>query len=149
MSATERPEVRRGQVAIGVVLMAFGFLAILTIGMPFFVIGALLFVSGLTDAQRRSPTVFWPLLASLPTFFLVYVLVAPLSCTSWAIEELTSDGRAAADSGARCSNLIGIDYSGGTSYNPPLWPAVLAAIAAAGVAGVVTHRVVRTRTASV
>jgi len=53
-----------------------------------------------------------------------YMLIAPLQCSA---------GGGAGHQGVfvgrtTCTNLLGIDYSGTSSYNPPLWPALLGGI---------------------
>lgn len=145
MGRTRRTEVRWGLVVGGILLMGFGFLAILSIGMPFFVVGCLLFVAGVTGVHRTNPGIFWPLINAIVVFFAVYVLVAPLACTRSAIEVLNGDGSSAGVATTSCSNLLGIEYSGGISYDPPLWPAVVAAVTAAAVTLPVTRRVVHQR----
>lgn len=148
MGKPGRAEVRWGLVLGGVLLMAFGFLAILSIGMPFFVVGCLLFVAGVTGVHRTNPGIFWPLINAIIVFFAVYVLVAPLGCTSSAIEVLNGDGSSGGVATTRCSNLLGIDYSGGLSYNPPLWPAALTALGAAMITVPATRWRIRERTSA-
>ena len=148
MGKAGRAEVRWGLVIGGVLLMGFGFLAILSIGMPFFVVGCLLFVAGVTGVHRTNPGIFWPLINALMVFFAVYVLVAPLACTSSAIEVLNGDGSSSGVATTRCSNLLGIDYSGGLSHDPPLWPAVVSAVGAAAITIPVTRWRIRERTSA-
>jgi hypothetical protein len=42
-----------------------------------------------------------------------------------------------------CTNVLGIDYSGGGGYQPTLVPALVVALIAAGVVGLVTRRALR------
>ncbi|MPZ89949.1 MAG: hypothetical protein GEU81_18255 [Nitriliruptorales bacterium] len=127
---------RPGYVAAGIVLMVFGFISIFTIGVPILVAGVIVLVAGLTDAHRRRPRVFWPVVAAIAALFVGYVLVAPLSCTSQAVVRESGE-----DVGATsCTNLVGIDYSGGLGYNPPLWPAVAVGGGGAALAGAATRR---------
>lgn len=78
---------------------------------------------------------FVPALFALVGFFVGFMLVVPLGCTvqSMAITEGRTTTTSLADD-TSCSSAIGIDYSGSGSYNPPLWPAVLAGLLAASAA---------------
>jgi len=62
-----------------------------------------------------------------------YVLLAPLSCTS-----IASSGPL--PSRTECTNVLGIDYSGSGSYDPPLLPALLAGLIVAGIIALVLRR---------
>lgn len=118
---------------LALALVGFGILAIFSVGMPFLALGLALL--GLAPFRRR-PVVFWPILSAVISFFVGYVLVAPLGCTTRleAVEELGGAGTGARSPGAihipaegtTCTNLLGINYSGPGVYNPPLWPAVVA-----------------------
>lgn len=141
-----RRRIRPGWIAVGLVLIAFGCLAIFSIGLPILVAGALVLVAGLTDAHRERPDAFWPLAAGMGALFVGYVLVAPLSCTSRA--EAVVDGQPVGDQpvgATACTNLLGIDYSGGPGYDPPLWPAGAAAAGSAFVAGAASRRLMAGR----
>lgn len=139
---------RPSSIVAGLLLMGFGFLAILSIGLPILVVGVFVLVAGLTGAHRERPGTFWSLAAGIGAFFAGYVLVAPLSCSSRGVvvdpdqaatgEAVTGDTVGA----TTCTNLLGIDYSGGPDYRPPLWPAGTAAAGSAAVVGIVTRRVV-------
>lgn len=148
MGKAGRADVRWGLVLAGILLTGFGFLAILSIGMPFFVIGVLLFAAGVTGVHRTNPGIFWPLINAIIVFFAGYVLVAPLACTSSAVDVLNGDGSSSGVASTRCSNLIGIDYAGGISYDPPLWPAALTALGAAAITVPVTRWRIRERTSA-
>lgn len=103
-----------------VALVAFGYLALFSIGAPFLLTG--LALAALWPARRR-PQTFWPVLIGVQAFVVGYVLVTPL----WCRGEESPAGNAGS---TECFNLIGIDYSGSASYNPPLWPALIAGLAA-------------------
>jgi hypothetical protein len=105
--------------------VAFGFVTISSIGMPFLALGITLIVLA---RWRDQPRIFWPPLVGVLSFFIGFVLIAPWNCTATA----TASG----DMFTTCSNALGVDYSGGGLYNPPLWPAVAAGLilAAAGTA---------------
>jgi hypothetical protein len=112
-----------------VLLVAFGVLAIFSVGAPFLLNGLALAVLW---PARSKPNVFWPGLAGVNAFIVGYVLIAPLSCTG----SETPGGGGHTD----CFNLLGIDYSGEIPYTPALWPALLAGLAAAASVAAVTWR---------
>jgi hypothetical protein len=116
---------------LAILLVLFGFVAIFSIGAPLLVLGLTLL--GLFPYRSRA-TVFWPWLSGVISFFVGYVLVAPLHCSTRQVVEPV--GRNGAHVGGEaittCFNLLGIDYSGVNAYNPPLWPALLAGLALAG-----------------
>jgi hypothetical protein len=123
------------------VLMLFGFIAIFSIGAPFLLTGAAMILVG---PFRHRPRVLWPALAAVWSFVVAYVLVAPLGCTTSSNAVL---GSAAAATVGRtvCTNVLGIDYSGGVRYQPTLGPAFVIALIAAAVVGLVMRRVLRPR----
>ncbi len=73
------------------------------------------------------------------TFTVTYVLLAPLGCTA-----TTSPG-AVADSFTECKNVLGIDYRGGGTYDPPLLPALLAGLVAGALAAFLLRRLLKPR----
>jgi len=109
-----------------ILLLMFGTLAVLTIGTPFLVLGMALAVLRATRASRR---VFWTVIASIGSFFVAYIAVSPLWCTSSATPSGLGIGP------THCSNLIGIDYSGTGHYNPAHWPAAVTGLATATLVG--------------
>jgi hypothetical protein len=109
-------------VVVGLVLVGFGVLAIFSVGLPILVAGVFVLVAGVSDAPRRRPRAFWSSAAGLAGLFTGYVLVTPASCTSGAVAR---DNGRSVPAATHCSNVLGIDYSGGAGYNPPLWPALL------------------------
>jgi hypothetical protein len=114
-----------------ILLVAFGALAIFSIGAPFLLNGLALAVLW---PARSKPNVFWAALAGVNAFIVGYVLVAPLGCTG---RELLGGG-----GHTTCFNLVGIDYSGEIPYTPALWPALIAGLAAAAIVAAVTWRLV-------
>ena len=115
---------------VAIVLCAVGFVAILSIGAPFFLTGIAMLV---VSPWRARKDVVWPVIAAPWAFTVTYVLLAPLSCTSTvSIGPLLSR--------TECTNVLGIDYSGSGSYDPPLLPALLAGLIVAGIIALVLRR---------
>jgi hypothetical protein len=128
-----------GYWVLAVVLVAFGYLSLFSMGAPFVLTGLAMIVVG---RWRRNPAVVWPALIGVWAFVVGYVLAAPLGCT-------TSGGPAPALRGASsspalshtvCTNILGIDYSGAGIYNPSLIPGFLAGLAAAILVAALTRR---------
>lgn len=124
---------------VAVLLVAFGYLALFSIGAPFLLTGIAMMV---VFPWRTRGEVLWPALVGVWAFALGYLLVAPLGCTSTAIA--VTVGSPVAMSHTTCTNILGIDYSGTGIYNPSLVPAVLAGVTA-GTAGAVATRVLLLR----
>jgi hypothetical protein len=131
--------------SVAVSFTVFGFLDLIAIGAPFFLTGLAMIAVG---RHRHDPAVLWPALTGVWAFVLGYALTAPLGCT-------TSPGGAASGSGSGvtfahtwCTNVLGLDYSGGAGYRPPLLPAFLAGIGL-GLAVALTVRWVLSRRAPV
>jgi hypothetical protein len=134
---------RAGSIAYwagAVVLMLFGFVAIFSIGAPFFLTGAAMIVVGPLRHRRE---VLWPALLAVWSFVVAYVLVAPLGCTSSSIPLVGTTDLAQQAGRTTCTNVLGIDYSGGGLYNPPLMPALIVGLSVAVVVGLVARRVIR------
>jgi hypothetical protein len=112
-------------VAIALVLIAFGYLALFSIGFPFALTGLLMLV--LIRRRHRTdvlaPVLAWPWVCTLG-----YLLVAPIECTSTTPGTMV--GGAAATGSTTCDALF-LTYAGGPSYNPPLMPAAVAGVAVA------------------
>ena len=119
-----------------IVLISFGTLTGFSIGIPFLCLGLALVL--LAPFRHRAP-VFVPSIVALLGFFIGFILVTPLGCTVTDTVQVTSSGGATSVSpaGTTCSNVVGIAYSGTGIYNPPLWPAALAGVATAGLAGAI------------
>ena len=121
--------------AIGITLCALGFVAIFSIGAPFFLTGIAMLVASPWRGRRQ---IVVPVVAAPWAFTLTYVLLAPLSCTS-----TPSTGPLLTRT--ECSNVLGIDYSGGGAYDPPLLPALLAGLVAAGLTVAALRRLLARR----
>lgn len=124
------------------VLVVFGFITGFSIGLPFLLLGYVLFALGPVRDKRW---VFWPVCAGVIALELGYILVGPFRCTTSQTATTSSQGVTTTRSGSTsCSALIGLKYHGGPDYNPPLWPAVTvglgAGAAAAAGAWVLTWR---------
>ncbi len=126
----------RGSIAyfvLAAVLVVFGALTGLSLGVPFLLTGVLMIA---LSPSRRRPEVFWPALVAVWAFVLGYLLVGPLGCAS---SLSGTAGSPPAVSHTTCTNLLGINYSGTGTYSPSLVPAFLAGAAAAVVGAVVTR----------
>jgi hypothetical protein len=124
---------------LAAILIAFGVIGLASIGLPFLLVGlTLLFLA----PHRAKPATFWPALLAVLAFIAGYVLVSPLSCTESA---LAGSGQLGHTS---CFNLLGIDYAGRGVYNPPLWPALLAGVAAGLMTGFVSRWILSRRSRS-
>ncbi len=114
-----------------VALLAFGSVAILSVGAPFLLVGLTL---AILWPYRTRPQVFWPTLFGVVAFVVGYIVVAPLVCTGEGYAATTVGGPGAdpvEEIFITCVSALGITYTGRGSYNPPLWPAFLAAISLA------------------
>jgi hypothetical protein len=112
------------------VLIGFGFVAGFSIGAPFLLVGLALLVLG---PFRGRPRLFWPGLLAVIGFVLGVAFVIPLSC-----EATSALGQ---DSYTVCRSIGGQTWAGFGLYNAPpeaFSLAVLAGLAAASVAAVVT-----------
>jgi hypothetical protein len=114
--------------AMVAVLIAFGTIAIFSIGAPFLLLGLMFAV---LSPWRHRRGVIWAGVGVVFGFVLGYVLVAPLGCHGSTF--LGVDGAIIRDT-VRCTNLLGIRYEGTGNYNPSLLPALLAGISLAVVA---------------
>jgi hypothetical protein len=128
------------------VLMLFGFVAIFSIGAPFFLTGAAMIVVGPWRHQRD---VLWPALAAVWSFVVAYILVAPGVCTGTSLPAVRGIAATAQVGRTTCTNVLGIDYSGSGLYNPPLMPALLTGLVAGAVVGFALRRVLRPRASAV
>lgn len=101
--------------AFAVFLIGFGFLGLLTVGLPFFLLGMTL---AILWPRRHETGVIAAGVSAIVGFTLGYILVAPLGCT-------TSGQGTHAVSHTVCSNILGINYSGAIGYNPSVLPGVI------------------------
>jgi hypothetical protein len=124
-------------VAVAVVLIVFGYLALFSIGFPFALTGVVMLALFRWRGRREVivPALAWPW-----AFTLGYVLVAPLGCTgSVTAASVTGAPVDAAVASTRCDALF-FTYAGVGSYDPPLLPALLVGIVlATGVSLVLRH----------
>ncbi len=107
-------------------LIAFGVIAMFSIGRPFLLVGLAMLILG---PLRSRPVLFWPPLAAVIAYNVAYWAVAPLYCTATEAVGGTST--------TTCSSLIGIGSSGSGIYNPSLDPANQAGLLVAAIAFVV------------
>lgn len=90
-----------------------GFITGFSIGVFILPIGIALLVLG---PARHRPRTFWPVLLGVIGYELGFLLYVPLTCTSTAT---VPDGVAE----TVCTSILGPDYRGSGTYNPPLDPA--------------------------
>ncbi len=122
--------------SLAIALIAFGVLGLLSIGLPFLLTG----IAMAALAPRRSErTILWPTLIGIWAFVLGFVLIGPIGC---AATGSGAPGRTVLES-TSCGNVLGLDYSGGAGYQPPLLPAVLAGIVLGVASAVLARRVLR------
>lgn len=86
------------------VLVAFGALAIPSIGFPFFVVGMTLLVIA---PFRGRPALFWPVLSAVIAFSVGYVPVAPLTYSA-QMEVVEGGAPPIGLERTTCSNVLGI-----------------------------------------
>lgn len=107
-------------------LIAFGVVAMLSIGRPFLLVGLAMLILG---PLRRHPTLYWPPIVAVIAYNVGWWAVAPMYCTATQAVGGVST--------TICSNLLGFTWSGSGIYNPSLEPANQAALLMAAVAFVV------------
>jgi hypothetical protein len=113
---------------VGIVLVAFGFLAILSIGIFFLVPG----IAVLIVASGGSTPIRLAILAGAVAFVGGWILIGPHSCTE-SLQQITSNGGAEATSSIVCRGPLFTWHS-----DPGLWLALLGgSVAAAGAAWIV------------
>jgi hypothetical protein len=112
--------------------MTLGVLGIFSFGLPLLALG---FTLAVLSGARRLPHIFWPPIVGVILFFVAYLLVAPLgsrATPTLAHEVGPGDLESTTtfmEPRVTCDRLVLPDTSG--TENPPLWPAVLSAVAAA------------------
>lgn len=124
---------------VAAALTVFGFITGFSIGQPFLLLGLVLF--GLGPVRHR-PLAFWPPVLGVIAFDVVYVAIAPFSCTAGFLLDSNGGGTATA---TVCTSLIGLRYGGEGIENPSLLPAVAAALVAGVLVGLLTFVVLRSR----
>lgn len=125
MSEQRRPSAV-GYWALAVVLVAVGFLAIFSVGAPFFLTGVVMLSVG---QWRRNRAVLWPALVAVWAFAAAYVLVAPLTCQT----------RSGMDPISVCSYALGLIRWHG-SGEPSLLPAFLTGCVSAAIGALFARR---------
>jgi hypothetical protein len=105
--------------------------------MPFLLTGLVMLVC---YPSRHRPDIVWPSLAGVLGLTLGYVLVAPLGCSSHGVGGL---GGLVSDSGTTCDGIL-LTYSGGSSYNPPLLPALAVGLVTAAASVLTVRTLIRT-----
>jgi hypothetical protein len=93
-------------------LIAFGAVAILSIGAPFLLLGLTMLA---LSSFRSRPTVFWPVLGAVVAFLAGFVLTVPTECVSWF-----RDGPDSSSSGGYCTSLLGVRTQGEGTVIPAL-----------------------------
>jgi hypothetical protein len=118
--------------ALIVILIGFGFLGILSIGLPFLLLGIMLAIL----ARRRHETgVIAAGVAAIVGFTLGYILFVPINCT-------TAE-RAPIGTHTVCGNILGINYSSAGGYSSSLFSGVIAGLILAVLFASVTRRIAR------
>jgi hypothetical protein len=126
--------------SVAAVLVVLGSLSLFSIGAPLALTGLAMIIAGPFRHRRE---VLWPALVAVWSFVVAYVLVAPGGCTGTSLPVVRGSATAAQVGRTTCTNVLGIDYSGGGGYQPTLVPALVVALIAAGVVGLVTRRALR------
>lgn len=116
------------------ILIAFGFLAMFSIGRPFLLVGLALLILG---PVRGRPAWFWPPLASVVAWNVVFLAVVPWTCTTRQTVGIGNPGDGLVEAATVCTTLLGSTVAGPGTLNPSLEPANQAALLAAVVAFVV------------
>jgi hypothetical protein len=128
---------------VAVALIVFGLITGFSIGQPFLLVG--LVMLGLGPVRTR-PLVFWPPLLGVIAYNVVYMAIAPFSCTSGFLLDSNGVGTATA---TVCTSLIGLRYGGEGVVNPSLLPAVVVGLVAGVLVGLLTFAVLRSRRGTV
>ena len=107
--------------ALAVALILLGFAGLFSVGAPFLLTGTVMLVC---FRWRRRREILWPAIAGVWGFTLGYVLLAPVGCSTRGTSEGLTMGFVSTTATTTCNGVF-FDYSGGASYNPPLFPALL------------------------
>jgi hypothetical protein len=122
-------------------LVGFGIFDLIAIGLPFLLLGVAL---AILWPFRDRPWLFWPPLGAIPALVAGYVLVGPVGCSTTAV--LSSYGRGI-PARTVCTNVLGLDYSGGPHYSPSLVPGLLAGLVVAAMVWALARFAIRRRPA--
>ncbi len=112
MSAREAHSTPWPYWSLATVLIAFGAVAIFSIGLPFLALGLVLIA---VAPFRHEPRRFWPPVVAVIAFFAAWWTLSPVWCSA----------RAFAPNAMECESGIGIEYDGN-----PMWIGPVAGLAA-------------------
>jgi hypothetical protein len=121
-------------------LLAFGMLAIFSIGAPFLLLGLTLAV---VAPWRHRPTMLWPAVAAWIGFVLGLLLALPWSCSSTIRPVLVGAPQQPGAARGSCSTALGLFHYGTASPSPV--PALITALALAVLAAATAHRILARR----
>jgi hypothetical protein len=124
-------------VAVALGQIAFGVLGMFSVGVPLFLTGVAMLA--VLPWRHRRGVVMAAIIAPW-AFVFGYVLVAPLGCTAAGTGAPGLD-----ETATTCTNVLGIGYSGGAEYRPPLMPGVAAGLGLAAIALLVLRAAVQRR----
>ncbi|MDP9223183.1 MAG: hypothetical protein M3P18_04890 [Actinomycetota bacterium] len=110
-------------VALGLVL--FGIVGLFSIGAPFFLTGVVMLIC---LPWRRDRAIILPALSTVWAFTTGFLLVAPVGCTASSVARVGGPLLG----GTVCRGVF-FDYAGSGAYSPPLMPAFVVGLAAAGI----------------
>lgn len=136
MATAPRPEHPVAYWTLVAVLLAFGMLAIFSIGLPFLLLGLSLAVAG---PWRHRPTVLWSVVAAWIGLVLGLLLVLPLTCSSSIRPVLVGASRQSGTGRGSCSTALGLIHYGTAS--PSLIPALITGLVLAVLGGATAHRI--------
>lgn len=121
-------------------LIVFGFITGFSIGQPFLLVGLAMVVLG---PLRRRPLVFWPPMAGVIAAVVVFMTIAPFTCSASTV--LDGTGLGGATTTTICTSLVGIRYEVEGLVNPSAQPAILIGLVAGVLTALATFAVLRRR----
>ena len=125
-----------GYWVVSLSLIVFGVLGLLSIGLPFLLVGLTLVI---LNPLRHRPRLFWPSLLAMIAYNLAFYLYIPFYCSATASTDGTSS--------AACSSLLGIAWptNAGGLADPgaAFYQASLAGLAAASLTFIVMSLLIR------
>ena len=110
------------------ILIAFGFLAMFSIGRPFLLVGLAMLILG---PVRRRPALFWPPVSAVVAWNVAFLAVVPWTCTTTSTMGAGGPGGGLGDATTVCTSLLGSTTTGPGTLNPSLEPANQVALLAA------------------
>ena len=127
--------------AVAALFIAFGIIGILTIGLPFLIVGVLLLALA---PYRRRPEILWPPLVAVAVWTAAETVLAPWGCSQSGSGSVGSSGtRTAVVSSEICRTVFGLRVS--SSILAPALIALAVAVVAAVATRVVLSRRATTR----